>query len=199
MNFRRRKIQSLPSSNRRGGFTLIELIIVVAIIVTISGISVPYLRDFIISERLQAVSWQLVQDLKTVKEDAILYQQDLRVYFCTDPVENRNFYLFETFLEDPLSTFHPEHEPDDPTDGKHFIRRDLDYKIQFDVHKPFTLYGYVDSKQYYYVTFYCGKDGHFRGQPSAFDTIELIDTSSGKKFYVIVDLAGRIRMSGTHP
>ncbi|MCX6087610.1 MAG: prepilin-type N-terminal cleavage/methylation domain-containing protein [Caldiserica bacterium] len=197
MNFRKRKIQSLPSSNRRGGFTLIELIIVVAIIVTISGISVPYLRGFIISERLQAVSWQLVQDLKTVKEDAILYQQDLKVYFCTDPAENRNFYLFETFLKNPLTLTH--YNPGDTPDGKHFIRRDLDYKIQFDVHKPFTSYGTVNLKEYYYVTFYCGKDYHFRGQPSAIDTIELVDTSSGKKFYVIVDLAGRIRMSGTHP
>jgi prepilin-type N-terminal cleavage/methylation domain-containing protein len=197
MNFRKRKIQSLPSSNKRGGFTLIELIIVVAIIVTISGISVPYLRGFMISERLQAVSWQLVQDLKTVKEDAILYQQDLKVYFCTDPVENRNFYLFETFLKNPLTLTH--YNPGDTPDGKHFIRRDLDYKIQFDVHKPFTSYGTVNSKEYYYVTFYCGQDYHFRGQPSAIDTIELVDTSSGKKFYVIVDLASRIRMSGTHP
>ena len=197
MNFRKREIQSLPSYNHRGGFTLIELIIVVAIIVTISGISVPYLRGFMISERLQAVSWQLVQDLKTVKEDAILYQQDLKVYFCTDPVENRNFYLFETFLKDPLALTH--YNPGDAPDGKHFIRRDLDYKIQFDVHKPFTSYGYVASKEYYYVTFFCGKDDHFRGQPSAIDTIELVDTSSGKKFYVIVDLAGRIKMSGTHP
>jgi prepilin-type N-terminal cleavage/methylation domain-containing protein len=197
MNFRKRKMQSLPSSNSRGGFTLIELIIVVAIIVTISGISVPYLRGFIISERLQAVSWQLVQDLKTVKEDAILYQQDLKVYFCTNPAESRNFYLFETFLKNPLTLTH--YNPGDTPDGKHFIRRDLDYKIQFDVHKPFTSYGYVGSKEYYYVTFFCGKDDHFRGQPSAIDHIELVDTSSGKKFYVIVDLAGRIRMSGTPP
>ncbi len=183
------------------GFTLIELAIVIAIITILSAVSIPYMKSFISSQHLQSDAWQVVQDLKTVKEAAILYQQDLRVYFCTDPAENRNFYLFETFLKDPLNPdgIGAHYNPGDSPDGKHFVRRDLDYKIQFDVHKPFMIKGYINGKEYYYVTFFCGKGSHFRGQPSAFDTIELIDPISGKKFYVVVDSVGRIRMNGTHP
>lgn len=187
--------------NKKHGFTLIELLASIAIIMALSEISVPYLRSFIASQHLQAVAWQLRQDLNSVKEDAILYQQDLRVYFCTNPTEDRDFYLFETFLKDPLNPngINAHYTPGDFPDGKHFIRRDLDYEINFTAHKPFLIKGYIDGKQYYYVTFYCGKDSHFRGQPSAIDTVELIEPSTKKQYYVIVDLAGRIRIDGKHP
>ncbi|MGC9125359.1 MAG: prepilin-type N-terminal cleavage/methylation domain-containing protein [Caldisericaceae bacterium] len=193
--------QPMKYSLTNEGFTLIELIVVVTIIIILSAISIPYLRSFIVSQQLQNVAWQLRQDLSSVKEDAILYQQDLRVYFCTDPSNERNFYLFETYLKDPLNPngIGAHYTPGDPVDGKHFVRRDLQYKIMFTSHKPFLIKGYINGKQYYYVTFYCGKDAHFRGQPSAIDTIELIEPNTGKQYYVIVDLAGRIRTSGTHP
>jgi prepilin-type N-terminal cleavage/methylation domain-containing protein len=181
----------------RKGFTLIETLIVVVIIILLSVVAVPSFKHLIASDRLQEVAWQMVQDLRTVKEDAILYQQDLRVYFCHDPPKDRNFYLFEMFQKDPLHNAH--YNPGDIPDGKHFIKRELKYNLTFDSHGPFSEYGYVNGKEYYCLTFYCGKDSHFRGQPSGFDTITIKDNISGMEFYIVVDSAGRIRMNGTHP
>jgi len=95
MKFDRIKLATLSSSKRKKGFTLIEILIVIAIVIIMAGASVPYLNDFITSQRLQSVAWQLVQDLRTVREDAILYQQDLRVYFCVNPASSRTFYLLK--------------------------------------------------------------------------------------------------------
>jgi len=181
----------------RKGFTLIETLIVVVIIIILTGIGVPSFKHIIASDRLQEVAWQIVQDLRTVKEDAILYQQDLNVYFCHDPPKDRNFYLFETFQKDSLHNIH--YNPGDVPNGKHFIKRELKYNLTFDSHGPFTEYGYVNGKEYYRLTFYCGKDSHFRGQPSGFDTVTVKDNITGLEFYIIVDAAGRIRMSGKHP
>lgn len=181
----------------RKGFNIIELIIVIAIVFIIMGISFPYLNNFVLSQRMQEVSWQLVQDLKQVREASILYQQDLRIYFCTDPKENRNFYMFELFMKDPLQNIH--YTPGDAPDGIHFVRRDLKYNFLFSSHKPFTPFGWINGKEYYYLTFYCGKDNHFRGQPSTFDTIEITNSSNTKTWYVIVNSVGRIRMSGSPP
>jgi len=182
----------------RKGFTLIETIVAITIVMILSAIAAPYFKHLIISDRLQAVAWQMVQDLREVREDAILYQQDLYVYFCVSPEENKNFYLFETFQKDPLHN--TPYNPGDPPDGTHFIKRKLKYNVYFNTaHCPFTMYGWVDGKEYFYLKFFCGANNHFRGQPSAFDTITLIDPKSGIKFYIIVDPVGRVRMSGKHP
>jgi len=217
---------TLPSHKHRGGFTLIELVIVVAIIVTISGISVPYLQGFMISERLQAVSWQLVQDLKSAKEDAILYQQDLNIYinYNNSPVEpfnaankNNKSYLFETFqynnLADP-----PEHYiPTDAT-SSHFVERTLKYGIVIDsitstASSPIVFSG----KNYFVMCFRSGAGSTFRGEGDVVTAmtgrtnitstiigtsklvIKLKDPSSDKAFYVIVEGAGKISMYGSPP
>ena len=196
------KLATLPSSKRKEGFTLIELLIVIAIVVIMAGVSVPYMNDFITSQRLQSVAWQMVQDLRTVREDAILYQQDLRVYFCVNPASSRTFYLYETYQKNPLATVEESkhYNPGDTPDGKHFIKRDLGYKMQFTAHKPFKQYlGWINSKEYYYLAFYCGSGSHFRGQPNAFDTVEIVDPNTNKKIFVVVDSVGRVRMTFTHP
>jgi prepilin-type N-terminal cleavage/methylation domain-containing protein len=179
------------------GFTLIEVVIVITIVMILSSLAIPTFEHLFVSERLQSVAWQTVQDLRTVKEDAILYQQNLRVYFCVDPRENRNFYLFETFQKDPLNNVH--YNPGDTPDGKHFIKRNLKYNIFFGPHHPFQPLGWINGKQYYYLTFFSGAGSHFRGQPSMPDHITLTDKKSGLKFYVVVDTASRIRMSGEEP
>ncbi len=179
------------------GFTLIETLIVIAIVVILTAIAMPSFKHLIASERLQSVAYQTVQDLRIVREDAILYQQDLRVYFCVDPVKNRNFYLFETFQKDPLNNTH--YTPGDTANGSHFIKRELDYKLFLGPHHPFQSLGWINGKQYYYLTFFSGSGSHFRGQPSMPDHITFTDNASNMKFYVVVDTVGRIRMSGDNP
>ncbi len=181
----------------KNGFTLIEMLIVITIVIVLTSIAVPSFSHIITSERLQSVAYQTAQDLKIVKEDGILYQQNLRIYFCVDPNKNRNVYFFETFQKDPIHETH--YTPGDTPDGMHFIKRTLKYKIFFGPHHPFQSFGWIGGKQYYYLTFFSGAGAHFRGQPSMPDHITFTDNVSKTKFYVIVDTAGRIRISGAEP
>ena len=177
------------------GFTLIETIVVIAVVMILSAIAAPYFKHLIILDRLQAVAWQMVQDLREVREDAILYQQNLYVYFCVSPEENKNFYLFETFQKDPLHNTH--YNPGNLPDGRHFIKRKLKYNVHI-ASCNFPSVFWVNGKKYYSLKFYCGAGTHFRGEAHPPGTITLIDPKSRIKFYVVVDLVGRIRMSGKH-
>ncbi len=179
---------------QKSGFTLIETLVVVTIVIVLSAIALPSFRHLIISERLETVSFQIVQDLREVREDSILYQQNLRIYFCVDPCSSRNFYFFERFQKDPLHHLH--YTPGDSADGKLFVMRKLKYNLFFGAHHPFHPFGWIGGKQYYYVEFFSGAGTHFRGQPNAFDHITILDKKSGLKYFVILDPVGRARMSG---
>jgi prepilin-type N-terminal cleavage/methylation domain-containing protein len=162
---------------RRGGFSLIELIIVIAIIIIFSAISMPYLRDFISSQRLQEVSWQIVQDLKSVKEDAILYQQDLNIYINYNnlPVEpmnaankNNRSYLFETFQWGQDQTVQVKDQHYIPTDAinSHFTERVLKYNIIIDSitsGTPSSIQIPI-GKNYFVICFRSGAGSTFRGE-----------------------------------
>jgi hypothetical protein len=144
-----------------------------------SGISVPYLRDYISSQRLQEVAWSMVQDLRTVKEDAILYQQDLNVYINFDSSktialgtvqpfnpankDNRS-YRFETFQHDSLAS-PPEHYiPSDTTDS-HFTERVLKYGVVINSISSGTSSSITfSSKNYFVICFRSGAGSTFRGE-----------------------------------
>jgi len=168
------------SSKSRPGFTIIELMIVIAIVIIMSGISVPYLRAYISSQRLQEVAWQMVQDLRTVKEDAILYQQDLNVYINFDSSktialgtvqpfnpankDNRS-YLFETFQWGKDQTTQTDGDHYVPTDAvnQHFTERVLKYGVVIDSissGSPITF----NSKKYFVICFRSGAGSTFRGE-----------------------------------
>jgi prepilin-type N-terminal cleavage/methylation domain-containing protein len=186
---------------RHAGFTLIELAIVVAVVSIMVGAAVPAFGRTLADARLQSVAAEMVQQLRRVQEAAIIDQQDLNVYFCTSPGASRTVYYVELFQKRPLAFPLPGHYSplDDPVPGQ-FERHDLPYGLELGLPKPFNSYGCLsDGKEYYFLTFRCGKDGHFRGQPSRNDTVTLSDPRTGRSWYVVVNTVGRVRSSATHP
>jgi len=158
------------------GFTLIELMIVVSVVIIMSAVSIPSFQSIMSSRRLQAVAWQMVQDLRTAREDAILYQQDLNVYVNypnspvapTDPAnKNNRSYLFETFQYgyDQTTQVDGQHYiPTDPS-GSHFRQRVLQYGIVISLIAS-TKSSSISSgaKTYCVVCFRCGAGSAFRGE-----------------------------------
>ena len=186
---------------RHAGFSLIELAVVVAVVAIVAGVGAPAFGRTLADARLQAAAAEMVQDLRQVREAAITCQQDLNVYFCTSPGASRTVYYVELFQKKPLTLPLPGHYSplDDPVAGQ-FKRIDLPYGFALGLPKPFDCYGYLSNgKEYYVLTFHCGKDGHFRGQPSRNDTVTLFDPRTGRSWYVVVNNAGRVRSSATHP
>jgi type II secretory pathway pseudopilin PulG len=218
----------LPGRNKNspGGFTLIETLIVVVIIILLAGIAVPSFKHIIASDRLQEVAWQVVQDLRTVKEDAILYQQDLNVYFDYNntPVEptnatnkNNRRYLFEIFQYDSLLTPPSHYIPTDPPDN-HFFEKALKYDLVIDsITSATSSQISIGGKNYFVLTFRSGAGNTFRGEVDVTSAmsgrnngtstiiglnkviIKIKDPNSNLAFYVIVDGVGNISMNGSPP
>ena len=70
-------------TNRRRGFTLIELMIVVAVVAVILTLAAPSFRDMILMQRLKGINAQLVTDLAFARSEAISRRTFIRVRFQT--------------------------------------------------------------------------------------------------------------------
>ena len=161
------------------GFTLIELMIVVSVVIIMSAVAIPSFQNVISSRRLQAVAWQMVQDLRTAREDAILYQQDLNVYINynntpvvpTDPTnKNNRSYLFETFQYgyDQTPQVDGQHYIPIPTDlsgsHSHFTQRVLQYGIVISLIASTKSSSISSGANYCVVCFRSGAGSAFRGE-----------------------------------
>ncbi|MHB8107228.1 MAG: pilus assembly FimT family protein [Candidatus Cryosericum sp.] len=198
---------------RSRGFTLIEVIIVVGVIIILAAAAVPSFGSTLARMRIQSNASQMVQDLQLVRATAITYQQDLYVYVCTSPAANRTTYYYELFQKDPLNNVH--YTPaDTPVSGK-FVRKDLLYGMVFGT--PVNSGGLtatVGGKVYLVLAFCCGEGSNFRGQPVVVNAattpwtyvpfsssavgIPIIDSSS-RTWYVAVSAAGQTSSSGVSP
>jgi len=77
---------------RRKGFTLVELMVVTAIVTILAGASVAYVGRYVTRRQLEASGFALVQDLRRVQMDAVFTRTDRKVQF----VPGSNWYRFET-------------------------------------------------------------------------------------------------------
>lgn len=201
---------------RGRGFSLIELIIVIAIIVVLAGMAVPAFGSALARSRIQSNAAQVVQDLRLVRDSAIAYQQDLYVYVCTSPVSGRTVYYCELFQKDPLNEVH--YTPaDDPVAGQ-FVRKDALYGMGFGLPvQSGAAYSFsaatIGGKEYLVLAFCCGKGSYFRGEPvvvsdtsvptyASFSSsigIPVVDTANSRTWYVTVSPAGRASSTPVSP
>lgn len=78
---------------RSPGFTLTELLIVIAVAAILLTIGVPGFRDFILMQRLRSVNAQLVTDLNFARSEAVSRSQWGRVaFFSNDAVTCYTIY-----------------------------------------------------------------------------------------------------------
>lgn len=72
------------SSERMGGFTLIEMIVVVAIVVIVLTLSVPSFRRFTDAQRVSSINATLVTDLQFARAEAAARGERVRMTFRTN-------------------------------------------------------------------------------------------------------------------
>ena len=210
-----------PGTADERGFTLIELVIVVAVIIILAGMAVPAFGATLARARIQSNASQVVQDLRLVRDSAITYQQDLYVYVCTSPASSRTVYYCELFQKDPTNNTESlrHYTPaDTPVSGK-FVQKTALYGMGFGlpVKSGGTLLSFttatIGGKGYLVLAYCCGKGSAFRGQPvvvsdmsvptyAAFPGtvgIPVVDAANSRTWYVTISPAGTATSSAVSP
>jgi len=189
-------------NTNRGAFTLIELVIVIAVIIVLAAMAVPAFGSTLARSRIQGCGTQVMQDLQLVRDSAIINQQDLYVYFCTNPAGSSS-YFYELFQSDPLNEDH--FDPTDAPSSGRFVARTLPYGIGFGTPvqggNPYSFTPFsAGGKQYFVLVYHCGKGSYFRGQPTTDLTgtvfssaigIRIVDSGSSRTWYVSISPSGK--------
>jgi type II secretory pathway pseudopilin PulG len=206
----------MTGRTRASGFSLIELIVVVAVMIVLAGMAVPVFGATLARSRIQTNASQMVQDLRLVRDSAISYQQNLYVYVCTSPASGRIVYYYELFQKDPLNEVH--YTPADTPVSGQFVQKTALYGMGFGLPvQSGSAYSFtaatVDGKGYFVLAFNCGKGSYFRGQPVvvsdtsvptyvAFSStigIPVVDARNSRTWYVTVSPAGRASSTPVSP
>ena len=202
---------------RARGFSLIELIVVVAVMIILAGMAVPAFGTTLARMRIQTNASQMVQDLRLVRDNAITYQQDLYVYIRTSPASGPMVCYYELFQKDPTNVTEASKHytpADTPVSGK-FVRKVLLYGMSFG--QPVqseSAYSFTAANGYLVLAYCCGKGSNFRGQPVVVnDTVTspppytpfstpigiAIVGSTSRTWYVTISPAGQARSSAVSP
>jgi type IV fimbrial biogenesis protein FimT len=78
----------LHSARRPRGFTLIELMIVIAVVAVILTLAAPSFYNFIVSQRLKAISAQLTTDVQLARSEAVGRNQAVRMRFSSSTADS---------------------------------------------------------------------------------------------------------------
>jgi prepilin-type N-terminal cleavage/methylation domain-containing protein len=79
---------------KRPGFSLFELMVVMAIVMIMAGASVAYVGTYMPRRQVEGAAFQLVQDLRDVQSQAVFKRHVMEVRFRADATHNE--YEFET-------------------------------------------------------------------------------------------------------
>jgi type IV fimbrial biogenesis protein FimT len=74
----------MPDPIRQIGFTLVELMVGIAVLAILSGIAVPSFREFTANQRLRGASFDLRTDLTLARSEALKRNRDVTIQRRTD-------------------------------------------------------------------------------------------------------------------
>ena len=170
---------------RRKAFTFIELIVVIAIIIILAGIGIPFTSNVIAERSLYNAATQVQQDILLIQNLAITHSSDNAARFRIRFYPTQNRYVIEASEDANLVT----------GTGK-LIKRQftstLGFPLFFGKNVPDSVVFGVKScppSSYLDVSFNNSGVPHTGG-----GHINLINKSGSKQIKVIVSLIGRVRI-----
>jgi prepilin-type N-terminal cleavage/methylation domain-containing protein len=199
------KGKSAGSRVLRRGVTLIELAVVMAIVLVLAGSATPAILRSVERGRIETAALQFAQDLRLVRESAILYQSDLYAYVPA-PSSSVTWYCYEQLprlgsggLPDGTHNVPPLEGASWP-DPERIVRRDLPFNTRI-VSVTSSVPAQVhNGSAYYEIRFRSGEDPsnpgstlYVPGSVVAPITI-VIGDSAGRTWQVAVDAVGRAHL-----
>lgn len=91
--------QRRASGGQSHGFTLVEMMVAIAIIAVLLALAAPSMREMIEMRRLRAINAQLVTDLQYVRSEAIARRAYGRIEFNVDPTLPLTCYTIYTAID----------------------------------------------------------------------------------------------------
>jgi type IV fimbrial biogenesis protein FimT len=103
----KRQTSSMPGAQpRAAGFTMVELLVVVAVVSILALLAAPSFNDFIRLQRLKSVTAQLTTDLQLARSEAASRNTQVRLTF-TDNANRSCYVIFTGARDDCVCTASP--------------------------------------------------------------------------------------------